>query len=195
MPFPPVFQRWRSGALALVFGAACSAARPPVHTIGRTGPAEHAQEAATVSVPSASTDPAERQPERQPWSPRRGVLDPAPPRGTVVPGIGSPRTVEAGGQQSAFVWMAVYEVDPSEPRIQRVLDAARSDGLALDPGDAAAIVYMEEVRAAGIDVVEHVAGFAYLIQDGELEVIVRPDDDFHRNDPNGFTIAVGPRGG
>jgi hypothetical protein len=190
----PISGRWQASGLALLFATACGAAHLPSDPIGRSDRADRGLEEPTVPGASAASVGNDDL-ERAPWSSQRTALDPAPPRGIVVPGIGAPRTVEAGGEQSAFVWMAVYEVDPSDERIARLLDQARRDDLALDPGDAGSIVYMREVIAAGIDVVEFVNGFRYLIQDGELEVSVRHDDDFHRNDPNGFTITVGPSGG
>lgn len=122
-------------------------------------------------------------------------VQPAPPAGTILPRVGKVRNVSPGDATTAYTWKAVYEVDPAEARVRRVLDQARVDGVSLDAGDAGAAVYREEVRATGVDVHDLGPGFSYPIQGGKLDVIVRPDDDFHRGDPNGFTISVGPAGG
>ena len=95
----------------------------------------------------------------------------------------------------SYTWQAVYEVDPADPAVAKRLEAEKAEwGLTLDPGDIGAALYLDEVRAAGLVDTNYGTGFSYPISGG-LVVIVRCDDDFHRGDPNGYTISIGPAGG
>ncbi len=136
----------------------------------------------------AATQPA---PERT----AKPAVVPAPPEGTILPHIGHARSVIAGDKTTAYVWKAVYEVDPTDAHIRDAIDKARADGLTLDAGDAGVAIYREEVRATGADITFDTTGFGYPIRGTSLYVSVRSDDDVHKGDPTGFTISVGPGGG
>ncbi|HTE53654.1 MAG TPA: hypothetical protein VK698_22520 [Kofleriaceae bacterium] len=122
------------------------------------------------------------------------ALDPPPPQGVIVPAVGRVRSIEAGDRKAAYVWKGVFEADPADPRIQAVI-ARRPGPGAPDAGDAASILYDEQVEAAGITTSKLDYSFNYVIQGGKLDVIVRPDDQFHQGDPGGFTVFVGIPGG
>jgi hypothetical protein len=126
--------------------------------------------------------------------PAPGVAVP-PPTGTVLPTVGKPREVRDGGGTASYHWMAVWEVDPADPAVKRVLAEEAKQGMTIDPGDAGARLYQQQIEGAGIQIQSSGYGFTYYIQDGAEDVTVRPDDQYHRDDPNGFTIFVGPAGG
>ena len=116
----------------------------------------------------------------------------------MIPKIGRVREVRAGRPSDAFVWTAVFDADPGEPRIREILAKDTTTPLRpdrYDAGDAAAMLYADQVRAAGIETHNLEASFDYSIQDGKYVVIVRPDDDFHKDDPNGFSVVVSIPGG
>lgn len=141
--------------------------------------------------PSATpANEAPRPPQAQPAPP----VAPPPPAGTILPRTARLRSAHAGDRTTSYTWKAVYEVDPADPSVAKRLESETAQGLTLDPGDIGAALYLDEVRAAGIADTNYGTGFSYSIAGG-LVVIVRPDDDFHRGDPNGYTISIGPAGG
>jgi hypothetical protein len=113
----------------------------------------------------------------------------------VIPAVGRARKVEAGNSTTSYVWQGVFEVDPADPRIAAVIAKRSAGPRPPDAGDAGAILYAEQVKAAGIATHTLDFSFDYSIQSGKLNVVVRPDDQFHEGDPTGFTVSVGIPGG
>ncbi len=145
---------------------------------------------------SSSTEPSRSAGSAAPTTAptKASSVQPSPPDGVILPSIGHVRSVAAGDNTTAYVWKAIYEASEADIREGRatVADSLTSN---MDTGDIASVLYAAQVRAAGIEVSSMGAGFSYTIQGGSLAVIVRPDDDFHKGDPTGFTISVGVAGG
>lgn len=151
---------------------------------------------AKETSPATATQPPNAEPQHVKASPADPApVKPPPPAGVVLPRSAKLRVVHPGDAKTAYVWQAIYDADAQHPAVKQALEAATKDGLTLDAGDAAVSVYADELRAAGVEVSDLMGGFMYRVEPGTLDVIVRSDDDFHRGDPTGFTISVGPAGG
>ena len=89
------------------------------------------------------------------------------PDGVVTPKVGKLREALPGNRGTAYLWMAIYEVDA--------------------PASAAVTSYREQLLAAGIGVTEYGPMFTYPCSVGD--VFVKPEDDVS------FSLSVSPPGG
>ncbi len=101
--------------------------------------------------------------------------------------------MKRGDANAAYVWLGVFEADPSHPKIV----AARQE-FPWDAGHAALVPYCRQLQAAGIEARGGGGDRCmYSIQRGKRDVIAQSDQrhaDGMRN-PNLFTITIGPAGG
>ena len=152
-------------------------------------------EAPTPETPTADAPPAEAV-EPAPVPPAAASLDPQlaaapPPEGVLLPKVGKVREVEPGARNTAYSWKAIFEVDPSDPQVAALVVT----GEAKDAGDAGALLYRKQLQAATIELSMYGPESTYMIDGGASVVSVLSTDQFHPDDPTGFSLSVGPAGG
>jgi hypothetical protein len=138
-------------------------------------------------------------------------IDPAPPRGVVLPRGTIVVSATDGERKAAFVWLGTFALDPADPDASRRIATARSSGQTLELVDAVLEMYREDVAAAGLENTGFgfMRGFDYTVGSGPdaLGVFVRVpadnplgppvDADEPVGDDNGpyIEIIAGPLGG
>jgi hypothetical protein len=161
-------------AMGLACGTSKQSEAPP--------PAERSGSGVSAPAPAASAVAPEV------------VLDPAPPRGVVVPvGVIVVEAVSGEAIRAAYVWKGTFRVDRGDAGVQERMTRAkaRSPG-PISPREAVLELYADAVRAAGREVTTFAfaAGFDY--ETGEHAVFVRVPEGA---DPDTFEITATIPGG
>lgn len=172
----------RTAAIVVMLATACCGpkASPPADTANTAAKARAPERPQTKATAPPDTPAVDDKLAKAP-----------PPPGVVLPEIGTVRGVEPGNTRTAYSWKATFDVDASAPKIAALVEA----GDAADAGDAGALLYRAQVETTGADVTSYGAGAMYPIGDGSSVVMVLCSDQYHPDDPTGFSISVGPAGG